>query len=67
MTYTILTHDAWGSVPVGSFPTLEEARTAFRDLCQDPWYRRDGGVKALELCDATIPGNPQRLDWFAVR
>lgn len=65
MTYTIFTHDAWGQVPVGSFDSLEAARAAFRDLCQDPWYRNDGGVKGLELCDTTTPGQPQRLDWFA--
>ena len=65
MTYIILTHDSWGSVPVGSFDSLEAARAAFRELCQDPWYRNDGGVKGLELVERSPGASPQRLEWFA--
>ena len=65
MSYTILTHDGWGRSPVGTFQTLEEARAAFRDLCQDPWYRNDGGVKGLELIEGTPGANAQRLEWFS--
>jgi hypothetical protein len=64
MTFTIRTHDAWGVVTVGSFESLEQAREAFSSLCQDPWYRRDGGVKALELARQPSGGPPERLDWF---
>ena len=67
MSYTILTHDGWGRSPVGTFQTLEEARAAFRDLCQDPWYRSDGGVKGLELVQAPHDGVSERIDWFAFR
>jgi hypothetical protein len=52
-------------VNVGQFATLEQARTAFRDLCADPWYRQDGTVKGAELLDCTDPAAPQRLDWFS--
>lgn len=65
MSYTIVTHDGWGSVAVGSFEELEEARRAFQALCEDPWYRRDGGVKALELVEGPAPGSGRRLAWHA--
>ncbi|MEY2644158.1 MAG: hypothetical protein RLZZ611_807 [Cyanobacteriota bacterium] len=64
MTYLILTHDAWGVVTVGDFTGLDEARQAFAALCQDPWYRQDGTVRALELVMHGPAGDVQRLDWF---
>lgn len=64
MTFRINTHDAWGVVTVGEFQTLAEAREAFNTLCQDPWYRNDGSVKALELEQGNAQGDPQRLAWF---
>lgn len=67
MTYTINTHDAWGVVQVGEFATLEEARQAFAGICQDPWYRNDGGVRGVELLQAVQQGEAERLDWFAFR
>lgn len=67
MSFAIQTHDAWGSVKVGDFQLLEEARQAFADLCQDPWYRQDGGVKGLELVQQSDSGALQRLDWYAFR
>jgi hypothetical protein len=65
MPYRIKTHDAWGSTPVGDFPSLEAARQAFSSLCQDPWYRQDGTVKGLELLEIQADSQGQRLDWFA--
>lgn len=67
MSFSIHTHDAWGSVTVGDFQSLEEARQAFADLCQDPWYSQDGGVKGLELVQNNDAGAAQRLDWFTFR
>lgn len=67
MSFSIHTHDAWGSVKVGEFHSLEEARKAFAELLQDPWYAQDGGVKALELLQQSEGGSAQRLDWFAFR
>ena len=67
MAYRIHTHDAWGTTTVGDFQTLEEARQAFSALCQDPWYRQDGGVKGLELTQEDAGNQPRRLEWFAVQ
>lgn len=67
MPFSIRTHDAWGTVQVGDFQTLAEARQAFTDLCSDPWYAQDGGVKGLELLQTQDGCTPQRLDWFAFR
>ena len=67
MAFTIYTHDAWGTTGVGSFPTLSEAREAFNTLCQDPWYRQDGGIRGLELVADGQAGRHERLDWFAFR
>lgn len=67
MTFTINTHDSWGIVKVGDFQSLEEARRAFRALCQDPWYQQDGGIKGLELVQDTDGAKGERLDWFAFR
>ena len=64
MTFNIKTHDAWGVVNVGSFESLEEARTVFASLCEDPWYKQDGTVKGVELVSVE-QGTPQRLDWCA--
>jgi len=64
MPFTINTHDAWGTVQVGAFQTLEGAREVFSSLCRDPWYRLDGGIRALELV-AHSHGETERLEWFA--
>ena len=65
MPFSIRTHDAWGVVQVGAFGSLEEARMAFRELCDDPWYRQDGTVKGIELVQDSSGGTAQRLDWFS--
>ncbi len=67
MPFSIRTHDSWGAVPVGDFQSQEEARQAFSNLCQDPWYRQDGTVKGLELVEITPGGDPRRIDWFTFR
>lgn len=67
MSFSINTHDAWGTVKVGDFQTLDEARKAFAELCQDPWYAQDGGVKGLELVQRSDGGTTERLDWYAFR
>jgi len=64
MTYSLFTHDAWGVVRVGDFASLEEARIAFAAIVQDPWYRRDGTVRGVELVLGSDAGSGQRLDWF---
>jgi hypothetical protein len=63
MPFTIEIHDAWGTVKVRESETLQEAQQVFADLCQDPWYRRDGGVKGLALV-RTGAGVSERLAWF---
>jgi hypothetical protein len=67
MTFSIYTHDSWGVVTVGVFPSLEEARQVFSTLCQDAWYKDDGAVKGVELVEGTKQEGGQRLDWFAFR
>ncbi|MEB3200572.1 MAG: hypothetical protein VKK62_08615 [Synechococcaceae cyanobacterium] len=65
MPYRVCTHDSWGVVPVGAFPSLEEARQAFEALCRDPWYSQDGTVRGVELLEQGPDGASQRLAWFA--
>lgn len=65
MTFRLKTHDAWGSTPVGDFPSLEAARQAFSSICQDPWYQQDATVKGIELVEVQADGQSQRLDWHA--
>lgn len=52
-------------MPVGEFATLEEARSAFATLGQDPWYRNDGSVRAIELVESGAGAEDRRLDWLA--
>jgi hypothetical protein len=40
MTYTVISHDAWGSADVGSFASLEQAREVFQALQNDRWFLR---------------------------
>jgi hypothetical protein len=49
MIYVVNTHDSWGVVQVDGFSSLEEARTVFSSICDDPWYKGDGIVKGVEL------------------
>ena len=66
MTYAVNTHDSWGTVKVGDYQSLEEARQVFSSICVDPWYKSDGNVKGVELL-RDDDGVVQRLDWFAFR
>jgi len=65
MKFSIKTHDAWGTVEVGRFETLQEARMVFASLCQDPWYSNDGTVKGVELVEDGEGESAGWLDWFA--
>ena len=65
MAFSLWTHDAWGVVKVGMFETLAEARQAFAELAQDPWYKADGTVRGVELRNDAEPSGMQRLDWIA--
>lgn len=67
MPFTLKTHDAWGTVKVGQFQSLEEARSAFSSLCQDPWYTSDGTVKGIELVEDGDQAEDIRVEWFAFR
>lgn len=67
MPFSIHTHDAWGTVKVGDFQSLEEARRVFVDLCRDPWYAKDGGVKGVELVEQRAGGALLRRDWYGFR
>jgi hypothetical protein len=64
-TFSIFTHDGWGQVHVGDYPSLDEARAVFAALRDDPWYRADGTVKGLELARTQPGGSQERLEWFA--
>ena len=64
MRFLLHTHDAWGIVTVGNFSSLVEAQQAFTVLCEDPWYRQDGGVMGVELVEDAGGGMVRRLDWF---
>ena len=62
MTYAVNTHDSWGILQVGNYPSQEEAKKVFESICQDPWYKSDGTVKGVELVDNSCTS--QRLEWF---
>lgn len=65
MKFSIKTHGAWGTVEIGRFVTLHEARMVFASLCQDPWYINDGTVKGVELVEDGEGESAGRLDWLA--
>ena len=67
MPFAIYTHDAWGVVHVGDYATLEDARTVFSALREDPWYAQDGTVRGIELARINPQGQRERLDWFAIQ
>ena len=53
MAYCVLTHDAWGSTNVGSFPSLEQAREVFQALQKDRWFLADGTVRGLSIVETS--------------
>ena len=65
MPYRLYTHDGWGRVPVAEFATLQEARSAFLSLGQDPWYRNDGSMKGIEHVNCGQAAEERRLEWLA--
>jgi hypothetical protein len=67
VTFSIYTHDSWGQVHVGDYPSLADARDVFAALRDDPWYQADGTVKGIELVQTHPGGARERLDWFAFR
>ena len=56
MTYTVYTHDAWGSTNVGSFTALAQAREVFDALCNDRWCNADGSMRGLSLVEEGADG-----------
>ena len=51
MTFTVYSHDAWGTADVGSFPSLEQAREVFLALQSDRWFLADGTVRGLSIVE----------------
>ena len=62
MTYTVLSHDAWGSADVGSFASLEQAREVFQALQNDRWFLADGSVRGLSIVEQTTGSEPRTLE-----
>ena len=53
MSFSVYSHDAWGTAHVGEFATLEQAREVFTALCSDRWFLADGTVKGLSIVDSS--------------
>lgn len=64
MTYTVMSHDAWGSTDVGRFPTLEEAREVFKTLQSDRWFLADGSVRGLSIVECRAGAEPHTVERF---
>ena len=64
MTYTVISHDAWGSADVGSFSTLEQAREVFQALQNDRWFLADGSVRGLSIVQQTSGSEPTTVERF---
>jgi hypothetical protein len=67
MTYTIYSHDAWGTASVGVFSSLEEARTLFQTLQNDRWFLADGSVRGLSIVDSSAADGGRTLESFSFR
>lgn len=65
MTYTIVSHDAWGSASVGVFSSVEEARAVFQTLQSDRWFLADGSVRALSIVEGSADGGSRTLERFS--
>jgi len=65
MTYTVLSHDAWGSADVGSFASLEQAREVFLALQNDRWFLADGSVRGLSIVQQTSGSEPCTVERFS--
>ncbi|CAK6688886.1 hypothetical protein [Synechococcus sp. CBW1107] len=53
MSFSVYSHDAWGTAHVGEFATLDQAREVFTALCSDRWFLADGTVKGLSIVDSS--------------
>lgn len=66
MTFTVYSHDAWGTADVGRFPTLEQAREVFQALQSDRWFLADGTVRGLSIVESSSGGGEARtIDTFS--
>jgi len=65
MTYTVISHDAWGSADVGSFASLEQAREVFQALQNDRWFLADGSVRGLSIVQQTSGSEPCTVERFS--
>ncbi|MBM5806515.1 MAG: hypothetical protein FJ056_02270 [Cyanobacteria bacterium M_surface_10_m2_179] len=65
MSYTIYSHDAWGTANVGTFSSLEEARAVFQTLQNDRWFVADGGVRRLSIVDNSAAPGGSALEGFS--
>lgn len=65
MTYTVISHDAWGSADVGRFASLEQAREVFQALQNDRWFLADGSVRGLSIVQQTSGSEPCTVERFS--
>ena len=65
MTYSVLSHDAWGSADVGRFASLEQAREVFQALQNDRWFLADGSVRGLSIVQQTSGSEPCTVERFS--
>ena len=64
MTYSVISHDAWGNTDVGSFPTLEQAREVFVALQSDRWFVTDGSVRGLSIVERRAGAEATTVERF---
>ncbi len=65
MTYSVISHDAWGSTDVGNFPTLEQAREVFEALQSDRWFVTDGSVRGLSIVERRAGAEATTVERFS--
>ena len=65
MSFSVYSHDAWGTAHVGEFATLEQAREVFTVLCSDRWFLADGTVKGLSIVDNSSSGEGRTVEQFS--
>ena len=65
MSFSVYSHDAWGTAHVGEFATLEQAREVFTALCSDRWFLADVTVKGLSIVDNSSSGEGRTVEQFS--
>ena len=65
MSFSVYSHDAWGTAHVGEFATLEQVREVFTALCSDRWFLADGTVKGLSIVDNSSSGEGRTVEQFS--